>query len=72
MMAMAQNIVAQNDTKVGNLIVSEKAGANGTVTLDSVAPNAFASVTIIANSTTESTGIVIKGDYSKCKTSYSW
>lgn len=61
------NIVAKDDTKVGNLIVSEKAGENGKVTLESVAPNAFASVTIIANSTTESTGIVIKGDYSNVK-----
>ena len=48
--ANGSNIVAQSGTKVANLIVSEKAGANGTVTLESVAPNAFGTVTVLANS----------------------
>lgn len=65
--ANGSNIVAQNGTQVGNLIVSEKAGAKGTVTLNSAAPNAFGTVTVSNKGNEGSNGIVIKGDYSNTK-----
>lgn len=65
--ANGSNIVAQSGTQVGNLVVSEKAGATGTVTLNSAAPNAFGTVTVSNKGNEGSNGIVIKGDYSNVK-----
>ncbi|UQD53487.1 hypothetical protein C0971_16765 [Bacillus methanolicus] len=62
--ANGSNLVAQEGVKVKSLVVSEKAGAKGSVALESKAAGSFETITIAAKGSANSQGVVLKGNLS--------
>lgn len=62
--ANGSNIVAQKGVKVASLVVSEKAGVKGKVTLESKELGAIEKITVAAKGSQASEGVELKGDLS--------
>ncbi|PLT35741.1 hypothetical protein [Bacillus sp. V5-8f] len=62
--ANGSNIVAQSTTKINNVTVTEKAGAQGKISINSAQSGAFGAITVAAQGNAQSEGVSLKGDFS--------
>ncbi|GLH64210.1 5'-nucleotidase C-terminal domain-containing protein [Parageobacillus sp. G301] len=65
--ANGANIVAEEGTKIKTLSLTEKAGATGTIILDSKEKGAYEVVSIGTKGSESSKGVELKGDFSNTK-----
>jgi hypothetical protein len=67
--ANGSNIVAEAGTKIKSLVVTEKAGATGGISLESKDKGAYGTVELASKNSKNSEGVTLKGDFSESKVS---